>query len=81
MQLKFSGTHQLLIHANYVNLLGGKINTIQKYTGNIIDHHHNFISFHKSYLAKQCHRMQNMSKTQSQKQLTIYSTLTVQIQS
>jgi hypothetical protein len=24
-------------------------------------HHHHFISFHKSYLAKQCHRMRNMS--------------------
>jgi len=28
--LKFNGTHQLLVNADYVNILGGSIHTIKK---------------------------------------------------
>jgi hypothetical protein len=35
--LKLNGTHQLLAYADYVNLLGGNIDTIKKKTETLID--------------------------------------------
>jgi hypothetical protein len=35
--LKLSGTHQLLVYADDVNLLGDKIDTIEKNTQTLID--------------------------------------------
>jgi hypothetical protein len=37
MGLKWNGTHQLLIYADDVNLLGDNIDTIMKNTGTSID--------------------------------------------
>jgi hypothetical protein len=35
--MKLNGTHQLLAHADDVNLLGDNIDTIKKNTGTLID--------------------------------------------
>jgi hypothetical protein len=35
--LKFNGTHQLLVYADEVNLLGDNIDTIKKNTESLID--------------------------------------------
>jgi hypothetical protein len=35
--LELNGTHQLLVHADDVNLLGGSVDTIQKNTETLID--------------------------------------------
>jgi hypothetical protein len=35
--LKLNGTHQLLVNSDDVNLLGDNIDTIKKYTENVID--------------------------------------------
>jgi hypothetical protein len=35
--LKLNGTHQLLVYADYVNLLGDNIETMKKITGSLID--------------------------------------------
>jgi hypothetical protein len=37
MGLKLSGTHQLLVYANNINLLEGNINTINKNTEALVD--------------------------------------------
>jgi hypothetical protein len=37
VELKLNGTHQLLVYADYTNLLGDNINTIKKNTETIID--------------------------------------------
>jgi hypothetical protein len=35
--LKLNGTHQLLVYADDMNLLGDNINTIKKYTQTLMD--------------------------------------------
>jgi hypothetical protein len=37
VRLEFNGTHQLLVYADDVNLLGDSINTIKKITQSLID--------------------------------------------